>query len=137
MSSITEISGTNTRRIGVVLRRREGLTPVSHPALSFSWHLRLGFYREIGAARMGEYAKFFYGSYLMYHFESQLERVENRIPPVLFKKLQASQRALHRLFLHQEMDARILGRIEEKLEAQVRLEKQILDSDAALLVNKT
>lgn len=112
---------------------------VSHPALIFCWHLRLGFYREIDAARMREYAKFFYRTYLLPHLELQIDRMSlcESMPPEVLRKMYRSHRALHRLFSQEQIDKRVLGRIEEKVEAHVRIEKLLMNSDASHFLGMT
>jgi iron-sulfur cluster repair protein YtfE (RIC family) len=94
----------------------------------FCWKIRAGFTRNIPASRMKAYADWFFHTHLLPHFEMEEQHIfpllgsEN----LLVKKALAEHRRLTRLFENAEKPEKILGQIEEELDAHIRFEERIL-----------
>jgi len=113
------------------IKRHESLQPLSrqhHTSLLFCWKIRTGFNKDIPANRMKAYANWFFHAHLKPHFEAE----EKHIFPLLdsnnklVKKALTEHRRLTRLFKSTENPEKVLGQIEEELDAHIRFEERVL-----------
>lgn len=95
--------------------------------LQFCWHIRVGFFREIGIEKMRSYAGFFYDAFMDDYLSIQeaLIRSSSVKDPVR-KKIIAGQKRLRRIFSDRSSEARCLYIIEDRLEDYLRLEQKFL-----------
>lgn len=113
------------------IKRHDSLQPLSrehHHSLLFCWKIRTGFKKNIPVDRIKAYADWFFKGHILPHFKQE----ENYIFPLLgmdnelVKRAMADHRRLTRLFESEEKPEKILGQIEEELDAHIRFEERIL-----------
>lgn len=114
------------------VRRHKALQPLSrdhHHGLLLCWKIRQGFKKGIDLERISAYARWFWHTHLLKHFELE----EQRLFPILgnddlmVKRALAEHRRLTRLFTSTDSDReKTLGLIEEELDRHIRFEERQL-----------
>jgi hemerythrin-like domain-containing protein len=114
------------------IKRHKALQPLSrdhHHGLLLSWKIRQGMKKGIDLERIMAYARWFWDTHLLRHFEIE----EKQIFPLLgndhpmVKRALSEHRRITRLFTSDHSDKeRMLGLIEEELDIHIRFEERQL-----------
>jgi len=116
----------------------QGVSREHHHGLLLCWKIRTGLSKKVEPERIKTYMDWFYDTYLCNHFELE----ETFIFPILgkehpwVKKALTDHRRLTRLFSSPISDIRIMGQIEEELEAHIRFEERQLFNHIQQVANK-
>ena len=113
------------------LKRHPALQPLSkehHFALLLCWKIRRGLERQIDPERIGRYVKEMWAHQLEPHFAIEEEYVFAILEEdhKLVQEAIGQHRSLKRLILQDSFTEKSLNRIEETLEAHIRLEERQL-----------
>ncbi len=123
------------------IKRNESLQAVSrdhHHGLLLSWKIRTGLKKEIELERIKKYAKWFYTTHLLPHFDLEEKYVFIILgnEHELVKKALSDHQRLIQLFESDIVSVENLIAIEKELESHIRFEERVLFNEIQMIATE-